>query len=329
MELNARKQAILKAVIDHYIETGEPVGSKVLCEILGTNLSPATLRNEMSELDELGYLYQPHTSAGRIPTNEALRLYIKTMLKRSEPPVKTRKVIDDMLYEASKDPVHISSLAAQFLSDFTGLPTVLATVGCETSYIRRVEIIPMGRRAVLILLITSDGIAKSRFCRTSEDISVNMIARFDKIMASDIIGSELSSLTAATLQNVTSKAGEHILTLLPLFTAVFDMADEIANSNLEFGGNHFGLSQKQRQLLPFITDISGDIDVVFGDTTGIDELKPSNVVVARYNMGENSIGRIGVIGPARMAYRQMLPSIQYFAEKLGTILEQSMIDMEE
>ncbi len=329
MELSARKQAILEAIINSYIETGEPIGSKALCAVLGTSLSSATLRNEMSELCELGYLKQPHTSAGRIPTNKAYRLYIKTMLKPREPSQKIRAAIDDMLFEAAKDPVHISSLAAQFLANFTGMPTLLATVGCEGSYVRRVEVLPMGRRTVLVLLVSSDGVAKSRFCRISEDITPAMVSRFDRIVSAMVIGHPLLEFSSALLQNLTVPAGEFALSLMPLFSALFDMADEIANANISFGGDAYSLADKQNALMPFITDISGKVDVVFGDSTGIDELKPSNVVVARYSMGNSEIGRIGVIGPTRMAYQQMLPSIQYFADRLGTILEQTMIDMEE
>lgn len=329
MELNARKQAIVEAIVNSYIETGEPVGSKALCTMLGTSLSSATLRNEMSELCEMGYLKQPHTSAGRIPTNKAYRLYIKTMLKPKEPPQKIRAAIDDMLIEAAKDPVHISGLAVQFLANFTGLPTLLATVGCESSYVRRVEMLPMGRRMALVLLVSSDGVAKNRFCRLSEDITPAMIARFDRIVSEQVIGCALADLSSARLQNLTASAGEFSMALLPLLSAVFAMADEIANANIAFGGNAYGLAERRSELLPFITDISGKVDIVFGDATGIDALKPSNMVVARYNMGSSEIGRIGVIGPTRMAYRQMLPSVQYFAERLGQILEQTRMDMEE
>lgn len=329
MELNARKQAILEAIVNSYIETGEPVGSKALCTILGTSLSSATLRNEMSELCEMGYLKQPHTSAGRIPTNKAYRLYIKTMLKPKEPPQNIRAAIDDMLMEAAKDPVHISGLAVQFLANFTGLPTLLATVGCESSYVRRVEMLPMGRRMALVLLVSSDGVAKNRFCRLSEDITPAMIARFDRIVSEQVIGCALADFSSARLQNLTASAGEFAMVLLPLLSAVFAMADEIANANISFGGNAYALAERRSELLPLIADISGKVDIVFGDTTGIDALKPSNMVVARYNMGSSEIGRIGVIGPTRMAYRQMLPSVQYFAEKLGQILEQTRMDMEE
>lgn len=329
MELSARKQAILEAIINSYIETGEPIGSKALCTMLGTSLSSATLRNEMSELCEMGYLTQPHTSAGRIPTNEAYKLYIKTMLKPKEPPQRVRATIDDMLLEAAKDPVHISSLAAQFLANFTGLPTLLATVGCESSYVRRVEVLPMGRRTVLVLLVSSDGVAKSRFCRINEDVTPSLIARFDRIVSDKVVGRAFTDFSDSFLQSLAVSAGEKAMALSPLLSSIFAMVDEIANANISFGGNAYGLSENQNKLMPFIADISGKVDIVFGDATGIDELKPSNVVVARYHVGNNEIGRIGVIGPTRMAYRQMLPSVQYFAEKLGQILEQTMIDMEE
>ncbi len=344
MELSGRKRAILNAIIKSYIDTGEPVGSKALCALLDMGLSSATLRNEMSELCEHGWLEQPHTSAGRIPTNAAYRLYIDSLMERHSLSAGMRTAIDNLLAEAAKDPERMALVAGQMLADLVGFPTLQAYVPGSSAYVRRLELMPMGRRTILIVLITSDGRARSRICRSGSDLTAATIDRFDRMMTSRIIGSELSGFTAAFMQSLTAEAGEYILALAPLIACVFEMAEELHTAKFRLNGGHKRLSlcdderdarrlegvlARQDELLPILAEITRPVDVVFGTNTGIDELRPSNMVVARYKMGGSESGRIGVIGPTRMAYDEVVPSIEYFAARLEQMLQQAATDMEE
>ena len=183
MNLSDRKRIILAAIIKNYIKTGEPVGSKLLIELTGLSVSSATLRNEMSELCELGYLEQPHTSAGRKPTSTGYDFYFEQLMGRRQIPDDLKQIIDKMLNDAAKDPEHLASIAGQVLSDLTGAPTIMATVTKSEAFVRRVNIMPMGRRTVLLLLITSDGLTRSRICRSAFDLSPELISYFDRLVA--------------------------------------------------------------------------------------------------------------------------------------------------
>lgn len=344
MELSTRKKQILAAIVKTYIETGEPVGSKALSQVLDLGLSPATLRNEMSELSELGYLEQPHTSAGRVPTSAGYRLYIQQLMRPAEPDPQTKAAIDDALEQTVSDPERMVGTAGQVLADLTGLPALSATVANESASVKRVETIPMGRRSVLLVMITSDGVARSRLCRLDYALTPSLLERFARLTAAEVESRELSAFQPALLQTLVALAGEYGFALMPLLAALFQMVDEVCESTLSLKGesNLFGFSELEKEarqlidliarrdaILSILAGIHEPVEVVFGGDTPIEALRPSSLVVARYKLGDKELGRIGVIGPTRMAYEQLIPSIEYFAAKLGSLLTQALEDMED
>ncbi len=344
MELSERKKIILGTVIKNYIKTGEPIGSKTLIELSGLNVSSATLRNEMSELCDLGFLEQPHTSAGRRPTSAGYDFYFARLMNRREVTPDLKVIIDKLLNDAAKDPENLTSLAGEVLSDLTGYPAIMATVTRDETYVRRVDILPMGRRTVLILLITSDGLARSRICRSAFDLLPEALSCFDRICSADVIGTELSRFTPAYLQSLVAKSGNLSLFITPLLSSVFEMIEDLQAKTISVKGESnlmkcyrndyearalLGLLAEQGMIFSLLAGTRDSIEIVYGDKTGIEELKPSNIVVAKYNLGGEDVGRIGVLGPTRMAYEQIIPSVEYFAYKLGSVMTQAIKDLEE
>lgn len=344
MDLTPRKKIILSEIVKSHIANGEPVGSKLLCEITNLGLSSATLRNEMSDLCEMGYLEQPHTSAGRIPTAAGYRLYVTGLLGSENISKPMKASIDGVLQKVAKDPENITALAGQALSDLTGLPAVSLTIPEDGAYVKRVELLPMGRRTALLVLVTSDGIARSRICRTGEELSRTSLAVFDRLIATEVVGSNLSSFSGAFLQTIAAKTGEYGLTLMPLLSVLFEMIENVCKLELDLKGEgniyaHYNKESDARRIVEFISrrdailsilsEIPDPVSVVFGDDYGIEALKPSSMVVAKFGGGENRVGRIGVVGPTRMAYEELIPSISYFAKQLGKVLEQSLHDLDD
>lgn len=344
MELSDRKKIILGSLIKYYIKTGEPVGSKSLLELTGLGVSPATLRNEMSELCELGFLCQPHTSAGRQPTSIGYSFYFEKLMNRREVPYDLQLIIDKMLSDAAKDPENLAAVAGQFLSELTGLPTLMATVTKEETVVKRINILPMGRRTVLLLLITSDGQAISRICRSAFNLAPDALVHFEKLLSYYVIGTELNKFTNVFLQALVSRTGDLSLFLMPLLSSVFEMVEELQTKSVHVKGesnivkcyenendarNVLSLLTKQDELFTMLANTQDDIEIIFGDQTNIPEMQSSSIVVSKYRLGSEDIGRIGVIGPVRMAYEQLVPTIEYFALKLGTVMTQAMRDLEE
>lgn len=344
MDLTDRKKIILSEIVKAHITYGEPVSSKYLCENIGLGLSSATIRNQMSELCEMGYLSQPHTSAGRVPTAAGYRLYVTGLLDNTTPPSSMKDSIDLAIKKVSNDPENITATAGQVLSELTGFTTVAMTIPEENAFVKRVELLPMGKRMALLVLVTSDGIARSRICRTGENLTTEAIKTFDRIVAVDVVGKELSEFDGVFLQTMTAKMGNNILVLMPLISALFEMIDIVRSSELNLKGesNLYSVYNKDadaRRLVEFISrrdailsilsDIPDPVSVIFGDDYEIEEFKPSSMVVAKFGGGKNRLGRIGVIGPTRMAYEDLIPSISYFARQLGKVLEQSINDLDD
>lgn len=318
MELSERGLAILETVVSSYIESGEPVGSEALREALGTSLSSATLRNELKDLCEKGYLSQPHTSAGRVPTSEAYRLYIS--LGSEEPSRDTRDKIDGMLLSASRDPAHLFDLAAEMLARFTGFPAVLAVTPAKGDRAAKVRALPAGRRTALLLLVSEAGAAKSAFCRVPGEITPALLDAFSLAVERYVADVPLSALGEPPRLADPS--------LDALLAAVYAMAEDLSRENVSFGGDAYSLLPCRGELLRFLSDMDEDVGVIFGDSTGVEALGQYSVVAARYNPGGHSAGRVGVVGPVRMEYRSMLPSVRYFADRLGEVARETISDME-
>ena len=170
MELDSRKAKILALVIESYIDTGEPIGSKALAEMLGNRFSSATIRNDMAVLTAMGYLEQPHTSAGRLPTARAFRLYIDRLMHRHPLAEKDKREIDEMLEAAAGDPLQILEDASQALADVTGLAAVAAKPEQTDTCIRRIDIMQMSPRNMAVVLVPEIGTPRTRMCHCSRDI---------------------------------------------------------------------------------------------------------------------------------------------------------------
>ena len=343
MELTPRKKAVLAAIIKSYIETGEPVGSKILTGLIENAPSSATLRNEMSELCGLGLLSQPHTSAGRIPTSSGLNLYVNSLMGKNELPAEAKEYIDKRFEEISFNPEEIPLKAGKIISDLTGLPAVTCYMPQKAVTIKRIELMAISRHSAVILLILSDGRTRNRIFRFSPGFDNSKLHSFRKICDEKIKGIPVSGLNKPYIQTLLASAGINSLDILPLVSSVFEMAESIDERTVELSGetnlyNIYGDEENARRIIslvghkePFISiykNIGKQAAVIFGNETGYTELKNATMVASGFGKDEYS-GVISVIGPHRISYEQILPSIEYVASKLETAMNEALKDMED
>ena len=335
MELTPRKRAVLTAVIKTYIETGEPVGSKVLSELLENAPSSATLRNEMSDLCSLGLLAQPHTSAGRVPTNLGYNLYINSLMKPENLGVATKDYINLHLSTVGCDSESIPKLAAD--------PAISSFAVGENVYLKHTELLPISRRSGILLIVTSDGRTISRMVRLPEGIEASLKERFSEIISQRIKYKALSEFNKAGLQNLMTALGIDAFQLMPLLTELYSMAEQAGRSSVKISGisslyNLFGeaaankfmaLSQDSEAFLSVVTEKEDKTRVLFGNELGIPELQDKVIVLKSYNHNNGFCGKIGVIGSNRMSYEQIIPSIEYIASKLSKLMTEAKLDMED
>lgn len=342
MELTARKQAVLKAIVKAYIETGEPVGSKILTELIENAPSSATLRNEMSELCELGFLEQPHTSAGRIPTSRGFQFYLKKLMPTGEISEADKAYIDAALENITEVPEKIPAAVGKILSDMTGYPVISCLMKNSQAAVKRVEVLRVSRNSLMLLVITNDGRTRNRIVRLAQDITPEISDRFNEIIDKKIKHRPLSELTLGYMQSTVVMAGIDAFSLMPLLTAVFEAINEIDSSAVDISGISrlyditsneetarciISLIERRDPIISMFETVGSG--VIFGSESGYSELSNDTIIAASFDSNNKYRGYIALLGPKRMSYERIIPSIEYIAEKLGGLILQAQKDMED
>ncbi len=341
MDLSERKQKILAAIVELHIESGEPVGSKVLVEKLDMSISSATIRNEMSELSSLGLLEQPHTSSGRIPSHTGYRYYVDNLMNNYELNDSQRKRIDTDISFNEGDPEKLLEKAGEVLADITNCAAVSTLPQGDSVLIKRIEIVPIGARTVMIVLLTSGGIIRSRVCRLDYELNNSMMEIFYNITAASLVGCPVCEVSVVMLQTLAASLGIEALAMLPLLATVADLARDAEDTDIMLEGqsnllNHREFHGSAQELMEFlrkaqplsrlIAASKNEIDVLIGKENLYRQLEKSSIILARYSVGEKEGGIIGLIGPTRIDYSRLIPSVKYLTNLVGRLLTQALED---
>ncbi len=304
-----RTLRILEAIVDEYIRTGEAVGSKLIAEKLDNAVSSATIRNEMAALEQQGYLEHTHTSSGRLPTYQGLRLYIEKVMSPAQLPEEEKEEIDrifDNIGGATDD--EIIDNASRALADITKCAIVSTNTVNKFSVITKVDVIPTGKRMYVLLLITSEGNIRNRVCRLSFDLTNEQMEFFTQFVNENLKGVNLDELSDEYIDKLTQAMGGYMMTLSPLLKAVVDISAEM-QQHVEFSG--------EKNLLT-CSDFSNTQIATILD--GKNELTNSSLIAASFNKDGRKAGTFGVIGPVRLDYKKLIPYIEYFSSKVTDAL---------
>ncbi|NMP37631.1 MAG: heat-inducible transcription repressor HrcA [Clostridiales bacterium] len=337
--LTPRKQKLLAMIVEKYITTGEPVGSKTLCEALDMAVSSATIRNEMAELSEMGYLEQPHTSAGRIPSQKGYRYYVDNLMGVYELNEEERRGIASWLEPTSADPDKVLERAGGILAQLTNCAVVSTSPSDTQAVIRRAELVPIGTHTAMIVMLTSAGTLKSRVCRVDCELTLEVIESFYNIASKHFIGRSANDISTAMIQTLAAALGEKALLMTPLLVALSELAEASSRldirldgqSNLlnyrEFYENAFELMEflhHSNSLAQLVTRGRGDTDIKIGTENLFRELENSSTIMSRYFIGGHDSGSLGIIGPTRMDYAKIVPSIKYLSQLVGSMLSDTL-----
>lgn len=337
MQLDERKARILSAIVELFVATGEPVGSKALTEVFDNAFSSATIRNEMAALAELGLLGQPHTSSGRVPTSRGYRLYVdRLMPRRSLTEAERRRIEDKVAGIRGLDTEHLLTAAGGALAELTNCAAVTTTPDLAESVIRQVEVVPVAPRAVVLVLVLSASTARSRLVRTDDPVPPELLERFTRFASEHFVNRAIDEVTPALLQALTARMGD--LRTLPLFAGLYDLCGELAEGRVLLEGQQnllrgdepfasmrrlFELLSQRQELMRLIAHQKEPLRVAIGPETEREELENNAVIIARYHAGTLS-GSLGVIGPARMDYPETIAKLQYFTKLIGELLEKNL-----
>jgi heat-inducible transcriptional repressor len=339
VDISDRKKKILTAVIDAYILTAEPVGSKLIAESADLDLSSATIRNEMSELTALGYLEQPHTSAGRIPSPKAYRLYVNELMARQRLTIEETESINQSLNIKMEQFDKLMSDVGRIASALTQYPAV-SLAAPVTSTISRFDLIYVDLNTFIVVAMLSNNTVHNKLVHLPFSIEQGMVQRLSSVFNANFTHITNEAINPALINSAERACGDTMGLVSVVAAFAIDTLSK-ANEGEAFvtGASHllrqpeFRDPIKAHEIMSYLSDSEhllglpsndtddDDIQVLIGPENIAAELKDSSVIIARYNAGDNMRGIIGVVGPTRMDYSGVAAKLRYIAAGLSRLLE--------
>lgn len=337
MAISERKKKILAAVVDEYISTAEPVGSKAIAENAGLGCSPATIRNELAELVSMGYLEQPHTSAGRVPTPMGYRMYVNELMEKQKLSMEETEEINRRLNLKLEELDSAISSVSKLASQLTDYPALALTTR-QSVTVKRFDLIYIDANTFIIVLTLSNNTAKSKLVHLPVSVDQSMVQRLSSLFNSGFTGIEQEQISPLLIHSA-ERAADDTMGLTSVIAAfVIETLTEANTPTASVFGENRLLSQpefrdpdKAHKLMSYLTgggyilspeeeaslEGPGNVRVLIGPENVAEELKDSSVVIASYDAGDNTKGIIGVVGPTRMDYSAVAAKLSTLAAGLS------------
>lgn len=333
MELTERKKQILRAIVDSYIRTAEPVGSKTISQMPGMDFSPATIRNEMAELTSMGYLEQPHTSAGRVPSAAGYRLYVDELMQDYRLSTDEAKSINQAMEDKMQQVDKLISQVGKLVSKMTDLPAYAVTARSPSRTVKRFDLILAEAGSFILVVMLSDNQVQNKLIRLPLDVTQEDLRLLSAVLNASLTELTADEITPEVLSRVTRSAAG-AASLVPV---IMDYTVELlrrTHSEVYMTGQAKLLGQpeyhdveKAQEVLTSLDEdmisnlpatlSAGKTQVLVGPENVAKELKDSSVVITKFDIGDGMQGMIGVVGPTRMDYAKITARLSYFAENLG------------
>ena len=335
MELTERKKKVLRSVVDLYIRTAEPVGSKAIAELPDINYSSATIRNEMSDLTVMGYLEQPHTSAGRVPAAAGYRLYVDELMADYRLSMDETQSINLAIEEKMQRVDKMLEKVAKLVSQATDLPAISAASRYGGATVRRFELIAASQGSVILVVMLSDEQVLNKLIKLPVQLQQSDLQVLSAVLNATMAGLPPEEFTPELLQRVMDAAGDAsaLVPVIMEFTA--ETLRGQGNTNMAVAGQmrllglpeYQDVNKAQKVMssldedalsnLPAIMQNQNGTKVLVGPENVASELKDTSVVMTKFDIGDGMQGMIGVVGPTRMDYAKITARLSYFAESLS------------
>lgn len=336
MELDERKVIILKAIIKTYLETGEPVGSRTISKYTDLKLSSATIRNEMSDLEELGYIVQPHTSAGRIPSDKGYRFYVDQIMQEKEQEVTEVKEL--MIRRVDRVELVLKKLA-QLLATNTNYAAMISGPQYHKNKLKFIQLSQMDRNKLLIVIVVEGNLIKNTMVSLQDEMTQEELLNLNILLNSSLNGLTIDEINLGVISKLKEQAGPHSqvidLVLGEVAEAIKTDEDDLqiytSGATNIFKYPELSDGAKASQLISaleqkeLLQELIGDVNeseqdkgiqVYIGDETPLQTMKDCSVVTANYELGEGIRGTIGIIGPKRMDYEKVLSTLKNLMKQL-------------
>ena len=330
VELTDRKKQILKVVVVDYVRTAEPVGSKAIAAEMG-GVSSATIRNELSDLTELGYLEQPHTSAGRVPSPKGYRLYVNELMERQRLSIAETERINQSLQMRMEELDRVISQAGRAVSSLMNYPAYVAATGKKQMTARRFELLPVDEHSCIVVMMMGDNRVKSQLLRMQLKVDTEQMPTLVNLLNSNFTGISADEMNRRLMDVSEQVTPQMFLLLSQTIAYAADVLQEAGQKEVFTVGTsqllklpEFRDADKAHQLMSFLSDSKenlpvpdeGPMKILIGPENVSEALQDTSVVVASYDIGNDMRGLIGVVGPTRMDYGTVAARLSGFAEGL-------------
>ena len=346
MELDERKTKILNIIIKNYLETGEPVGSRTISKDPELNVSSATIRNEMSDLEEMGYIIQPHASAGRIPSDQGYRFYVDNMILEQD---RELTELREKMSAQQKETERVEELlqqAVKTLAEYTNYTSIVSAPSISVSRVKFIQLSNVSRRQILVVIVLDGNRVKNKMIKVNEDIDNESILKLNILLNSTLNGLSIDQINLGTIAAMKEQAGIHsgvISDVLDLVAMAFhededtqvytsgttnifkypELADSQKASDLL---NSFENKEELKSLISSSIDYDNGVKVYIGEETPVASMKDCSVATVTYDFGNNIKGVIGIVGPRRMDYENVVDTLNVVKEKLDEVFHAKRLE---
>ena len=345
-ELDERKRKILKAIIQTYLETGEPVGSRTISKYTDLNLSSATIRNEMSDLEELGYIIQPYTSAGRIPSDMGYRLYVDELMKEKE---KETAEIKELMIEKTDKMEKVLKQVVKVLASNTNYATMITSPTYHRNKLKFLQLSRVGESQLLAVVVVEGNLVKNHIIDLTEPMDDETVLKLNLLLNTQLNGLSIEEINLAMISRLKEQAGIHSAVISSVIDAVaqaiaLDEEDmkiytsgatnifkypELADTSK--ASELISAFEEKQALAEFVKDVAESeygsentgIQVYIGNESPVKTMKDCSVVTATYDLGEGMQGTIGIIGPKRMDYENVMDNLKTLKNQLDNIFKKT------
>lgn len=338
MQLSERKIKIMQAIIRNYLETGEPVGSRTISKYTDLNLSSATIRNEMSDLEEMGYILQPHTSAGRIPSDKGYRLYVDTMMQEKD---KELEELKEMMLEKEGKMDHLLKQVAKLLAVNTNYASMISVPAVHQNKLKFIQLSRVDVNQLLAVIVMEGNVIKNNILPVDEELNDETILKLNILLNTNLSGLAVEDINLATITRMKQQAGIHSEIVSDVIDAIAegikqeeDLEIYTSGANNIFKYPELADQQKASELIntfeekeklsELVQESLSDenntgIQVYIGNENQIQSMQDCSVVTATYELGEGMRGTIGIIGPKRMDYDKVVGTLKTITHQLDEL----------
>ncbi len=340
MILNERKIKILQAIIDDYVATAEPVGSRTIAKKYNLGVSSATIRNEMSDLEELGLIVQPHLSAGRIPSDKGYRLYVDELMQYKKLEEHQIKILEEIVENSINQIDYFMKETAKAVSLLTKYTTIVSKPSISKTKLKHIQLIPLDENSIIVVSVMDNNLVQNHVINIKNAPEEKILNKLSLILNKNLLGLTLEEITLPLIQKIKKQMGNYNEILNPILDYIADAAQKSDDIEVSLSGaknildypefNDVSKAKilfqtlEEKDILNEIVNKNGieigKIQITIGDENIINEIKECSLIKTTYTIGDKELGTIGILGPTRMNYAQVVSMLSYINHNIEEVL---------